>query len=348
MSFIRRLSIGMLGQIGLISVAMSNVSSLETIEVTYQEVESSRSFDGVVESKYQSTVSAQTTGQVVEIKYDVDDVVAEGAVILRLDDTEQLAGLAGAEANEQSRLVLHQEAKDEFQRLSNLSKKQLVPQAELDKALTQLQAAQAKYEQAQAQLAFARKHHEYTVVRAPYSGVLIERHVQVGESVQPGQALLTGFSLEALRVVTSVPNDVAMTAKQPGRVRIDLKREELVELPTSDVTVFPYADRRTHNFKVRIDLPQGVLGVHPGNYVKVHFFTGLQRRLLVPHASVVSRGEIKGVYVVDPDDASVIFRYVVTGRVYGSNVEVLSGLSDGEKIALNPSAALIHRKSLVR
>ncbi len=333
---------------GMPSMVAANGASLLSVPVSYERVERSRVFDGVIESKYQSTISSQTSGQVVEILVDVNDVVPEGDIILRIDDTEQEAVFFAAKANLKKALVLQQEARDEFKRISNLSKKKLVSVAELDRARSQLEAAQAQHEQMQAQWARAKKQLEYTVVKAPYSGVVVARHVQIGESVQEGQPLLTGFSLVDLRVVTSIPYEMVSYVKRHGAVLVSGLGIEPIEVRGGDITVFPYADRQTQSFTVRIELPPNSLDLYPGAFVKVAFVVGFESRLLVPESAVARRGEVEGIYVMAPETEKLSLRYIVTGKSYGDKIEVLSGLSEGERIALDPTLAAAHFKLTVQ
>jgi len=334
--------------LGAANVMAADNSSLSSILASYEQVEDNRVFDGVVESKYQSTMSSQTSGQVIEIRVDVNDVVLEGEVVLRIDDTVHQAKLLEAKANLKLAVVLQQEAKDEFERISNLSIKQLVSQSELNRARTQLDVSQARYDQIQAQLTLAKKQLDYTVVKAPYSGVVVARHVQIGESVQVDQPLLTGFSLADLRVVTAIPSEMVSHVRMQGAVVISALGTEDKTVVGDKITVFPYADNRTHSFKVRIDLPANTTKLYPGNFVKAAFIVSQQPRLLIPDTAVAKRSEVKGVYVIDPNDEKLSFRYVVTGKPYGSKVEILSGLSEGERVVLDPTAAAVSLKMMVR
>jgi RND family efflux transporter MFP subunit len=334
--------------LGFTHSAIAESDMLKSVPVQYEQVEIDRVFDGVVESKYLSTVSSQTSGQVSEIYFDVNDVVPEGAVILRLNDTEQQARLLEARANVKNAAVLLQEARDEYQRISNLADRKLVSQSELDRARTQLEATRARHEQMQAQLTVSQRHLDYTAVKAPYSGVLVARHVQIGESVQVGQPLLTGFSLENLRVITAIPSEIVPNVRNQGAVAIQAPSIEALTLTGDAITVFPYADERTHNFTVRIDLPDKMTGLYPGNFVKAAFMIGHEARLLAPKEAVVKRSEVTGVYVISPQDEKVNFRYVVTGKPYDDKVEILSGLREGELVAVDPTAAAIQLKTMAR
>ncbi len=312
-----------------------------------QAVVVKRVFDGMVESKHQSTVSAQTPGRIAELNFDVDDLVPEGSVILRLHDIEQRANLHQEQAALKDAQARNEEAREEFKRIKNLVEKRLASQADLDRVVAQLDSSKAKIELAKARVVQAREQLDYTVVKAPYSGVVVKRHVELGESVQPGQALMTGFSLDHLRVVTAVPQGFITAVRKASAATVILDDAQPA-IVSQQLTVFPYADPQSHTFKIRVSLPEGTAGLYPGTLVKVAFDVGSAKRLLVPLDAIVHRSEVTGVYVADESKSRVDFRYVVTGKPHGDQVEVLAGLDQGERVALDPIAAGIYVKESQR
>ncbi len=296
--------------------------------------------DGIVEAANRSTVSAQTAGRVKEILVDVNDVVEQGAPIIRLRDTEQRAGLEQAQAALKEAQARYQEAQAEYNRSKDLYDKKLVAKAQLDTVTATLDAAKARLDAAQAGVIAAREQLDNTVIYAPYSGVVLERQVQLGEAVRPGTPLMTGFSPDQLRVVVNVPQHLIERVRQ--------YRQASVLLPTGRVaaerlTFFPYADPASLVFKVRVYLPEKIKGVYPGLFVKTAFVVGAVERLLAPQSAVVHRGEMTGVYVLKGGRISL--RQVRVGRVIDRNqVEVLAGLEAGEPVVLDPIRAGIYLK----
>jgi RND family efflux transporter MFP subunit len=314
-----------------------------TAEAHYREVASEHIFDATIEAVQQATIAAQTSGLVLDIFFDVDDYVPKDSVLLRIRDTEHGARVAQAEASLKEARARAREAEDQFERMQGMFERQAVSRAELDKAQADLDAARARVDAAGASLQQAQEQLGYTVVRAPYSGIVVQRHVEVGESVAPGKSLMTGFSLERLRAVTVVPQNLIDQVRDQAQARILITPAGGRELLAERLTFTPYADARTHTFKVRVDLPPGELGIYPGMLVKVGFVTGRERRLLVPASAVAYRSEVRGVYVVGAD-GRIALRQVRLGRARGDQVEILSGLEEGERIALDPVAAAIHLK----
>jgi RND family efflux transporter MFP subunit len=313
------------------------VPPFETLVATTEQARSEQVWDGVVEAINQATVSAQTSGRIVELPFDVNDTVPEGAVIVRFTDVEQKSAKSRVQAQIAAAQASYDEAQASYKRIAEVYARQLVAKAQLDQERARRDSAKAALDAVRAQLREVGQQMDYTVVRAPYSGIVTERYVQVGESVQAGQPLMSGVSLSDLRVSVQVPQSAI------GPIRALLAADILLAGPPSSrvaaskVTVFPYADPVTHTFTVRLDLAGADTGLFPGMTVKAAFATGEAARLLVPSTALVQRGELQGVYVVDAHGVSL--RQVRTGDHSGDRVEILAGLGDGEHYAADPAAA---------
>ncbi len=253
--------------------------ALETAAASYESASVERVFDGTVEAVHQATVSAQTAGRIAEVGYDVDDFVDAGSVLVRFTDVEQRTALRQAEAQLAEARARLTEAEEDYRRAQNLQERGLGSQRDLDSALASRKSASARVASAESAVEAARQQLAYTVVEAPYPGIVTERHVEVGESVSPGQPLMSGLSLERLRVATDLPQSVASEVRK-NPVAALITGEGRVQ--AADITLFPIADPVTNTFRVRMDLPEGQFGLYPGMFVKVAFRIGEAERLLVP------------------------------------------------------------------
>src|SRR5450759_1844012 len=294
-----------------------------------------RDVDGTIEAVNQTTVSAQTSGRVAEILYDVNDVVPAGAVIMRLKGTEQRAGLQGAEAALTEAKARNIEAATSYQRIADLFQRRVVSKAQFDQATANRDAAAARLAAAEAGLTTAREGVGYTEIRAPYGGVVTKRLVEVGETVGPGTPLMTGLSLRDLRVNTTIPQSIVMQVRKLKQAAVYVGDQRIV---ATKITIFPEAATPSSTFRARLDLPPGAIDLAPGMYVKVGLVIGEADRLLVPASAVIERSEVTGVYVID-SHGQVSLRYVRPGHHFGDQLEILSGLVAGERIALDPIGA---------
>lgn len=158
----------------------------------------------------------------------------------------------------------------------------------------------------------------------------------------PGTPLVTVLDPNALRAVATVPQSRVALLQMHSPVRI-----ELPDLPgpdrwqtASSVTVLPLADPQSDSVKIRLALPPSTSGaVRPGMFARAHFPIGEPHpRLMVPLSAVVHRTEVDAVYVV-AGNGSASLRQVRLGETSADQVEVLAGLSPGERIELDPLAA---------
>lgn len=294
-------------------------------------------WDGVVEAVDQATLSAQTAGRVLELPFDVNDRVKAGQVLVRFTDVEQVSGQRRASAGLSAAQAELRDAQAAFRRAEELLGRQLIARAAFDQAKARREAAQAALAAAQASVREAGEQVDYTVIRAPYSGILTERFVKVGESVRPGQPLVAGLSLSKLRVQVDVPQRDVTAIRQHAKAAVVL--DDGQRIIAEKVIVFPIADPQTHSVKVRVELPEAETGLQPGMTVKVAFTIGESPRLLVPVSAILQRGEVSAVYVVDGNNR-VSLRQLRLGERFGDAIEILAGLQAGERIATDPLAAL--------
>lgn len=304
---------------------VAGAAQLETAEASVQTRPLERVLDGRVEAVHEATVSAQTSGRVLEINYDVDDYVEKDAVLLQFRDNDQRARYNAAKAN-------YDEARAEFERVKDIYAKQLVAKSALDKAEARLKSTRAAFEQASEEL-------ENTRVRAPYSGIVVKRHVEVGELASVGQPLFTGISLEALRVSVDIPQDMVRVVRERQQARVLLVRNGQRSVAAGSLRISPYADAQTHTFNVRVNLPEGDHGIYPGMFVKVAFVVDESRRLVVPAQAIVHRSEVTGVYVLDQNGRLQLRQLRIGEQFEDGMIEVLAGLEEGEQVALDPVRA---------
>jgi len=314
-------------------LAQSQQEELKIVEVERAPIEETVHLDGVIEAVQQSTVSAQTSGTVLKLPFDVDDSVAAGDLIVQLEDSEQRARLSQARAGLEEASAALVDARQRFERIEAVHERGLVSRQEFDQARNNLAAARARVERAQAAVAEAEEQLGYTRIVAPYGGILTERHVEIGEAVNPGQPLLSGLSLEQLRVVVDLPQKYADLARSQRRATVTLADGRMLE--TGEMTFYPYADPATHTFRLRMRLAEPNGSLFPGMLVKVSVPVGERESLWVPASSLIRHSELRAVFVLD-ERARPRLRQVRVGTLDGDRLEILAGLSEGERVVRNP------------
>jgi len=315
-----------------------------TAPVKYQAADTAYSTEATVEAVRQSTVTAQVSGRVSAVNFDAGDYVKAGAVIVRLSAQELSSAVAGSQAQVAQAQANLANARASYERQQQLFQQKFISQAALDRATAEFRAAEAAARAARAGVGQSAALSSYTVITAPYSGVVAARHVEVGESVMPGKPLMTGFDPKDMRVIANVPQYKLAEIKASPRVAVEIPSLNKW-IDASGVTILPAADAATHTVKVRIDLPANLEGVIPGMFARAHFSVGSARKLIIPAAAVVRRSEISAVYVVGKD-SRVSLRQIRLGvPTARGQVEVLAGLDAGDVIALDPVKAGIYARS---
>ena len=318
------------------------LADVATFEVAPAGTASGHGWDGVIEAVRRADLSAQTAGRVTSVDADVNARVAAGTVLLRISAVEQEAGANTARAQLRAAEASAVEAQQNYQRFAALAAGQYASRAQIDQARAARDAAVAARDAARAQLAQASQQTAYTVVRAPFAGVVARRDVEPGESVSPGQPLMSVYAPGALRIEVAVPQTRAEAIRRDPRARVLLPGGR--EVVPAKVTVFPVADVATHSVNVRIELPDLDVAPAPGTTAKVVFDADATAAgstggiLRIPLSAVAQRGELSGVYVRQDD--RLLLRQLRLGSQAGDMVEVISGLTAGDKVASDPVAAL--------
>ncbi|MBK5296642.1 MAG: efflux RND transporter periplasmic adaptor subunit [Vicinamibacteria bacterium] len=302
----------------------------------------SAGFDGVVEAVRQTVVAAQVSGAVIALGVRVGDVVKAGQVLARIDARAAEQSAAASDADVLAARALLEAATAEFARQKLLFEKSFTSRAALERAEAQFKTTQAQVAAQIAQAGATRTQSTFYVVKAPYGGVVAEVPVALGDMALPGRALLTIYDPAALRVSAAVPQtDVGrMIAGQPIRIQFPGLPAAREWVTPARVNVLPTADPGTHTSQIRLDLPATSARLTPGTFARVWLPTqgGTSPRLYVPAKAIIRRAELTGLYVIDPNGKPVL-RQVRLGRAVGDTMEILAGVSAGERVAVEPQAA---------
>ncbi|MCZ0750945.1 efflux RND transporter periplasmic adaptor subunit [Aeromonas enteropelogenes] len=307
----------------------AEAGSVEVLTVSPRQISDWLTLDGAVSAINQGTVAAQTSGRVSRMLVDVNDEVQAGQPLLEISGKEQFAAVTGAQARLARAQAQQVEAERQLARFQALIAKGVITRAQLDTAQASDRAARAEVNAAEAALTQAREAYGYTRILAPYAGVVTKRLVELGETVAPGTPLLSGFSLDALRVELELPQSALALAGQPVDVQVLLPDGKAVT--PLKLTRFNYADNQSHAFRLRLDLPPKTAGVLPGMWLKVQLKQGERQLLQVPEQALLRQGEFSGLYLKEGE------RWVLTpvrvGHCLAGQCEILAGVQSGDQIA---------------
>ncbi len=303
---------------------------------------------GTVQSEQTSQISSQTIGKIVEIRAREGDRVQSGQVLAIIDDAQLRSAVEQATAvlNSAEKEVSAADsdlalAETTLKRYEQLYAKRSVSPQEFDEIKARSQSAEARRDmaragqaQAKAALAQARTTLGYTQIRAPFSGVVSEKKADAGTLASPGMAIFTLEDTRSFRLeVTVDESDIHFVhAGQVAPVTIDALGNTQLRGKIAQIT--PAADAASRSFLVKVELPADTR-LRSGFFGRARFPRGEGPALLIPRTSLVERGQLQGVYVLDANQIAGL-RYVTLGRSTADQVEVLSGLQAGEKVVAAP------------
>lgn len=288
--------------------------------------------DARIEPIDQGSVAAQTSGRISRITVDVNDIVPSGALLIEITNTNQSAGEDQAKAALQGALARQRDADRQLARLTALVGKGGVSKRDFDAAKTEAESANSAVSQAKAALVQASENLGYTRIMAPYAGIVSARHVSLGETVSPGQLLLSGYAYQKMRLILDLPSRLRQQLKNDTPIRVTLP--DGTELNLNQHQLFQFADPQSHTFTMRIPLPeQSEPRWHSGDWAKVALALNTRQQIRVPESAVLRHSELSAVYV--KQDKGWVLRQVRLGRSEDHQVEILAGLAANEQIATN-------------
>lgn len=324
------------------SVDRRPIAGVTLAKVTQAETDDYMEAAGTIKAKTVSTISSKATGIVTSINFTEGAFVKAGTLLVTIESRDISEKVAGAEAQQRGAKKALEAAKENLNlmeatlaRYKSLYEGKAISRHEFETIETRAKTARLEYERisesaaaATAGAAEARVYKGYASVVAPYSGVVTQKKIEVGVMASPGLPLLT------LEDTSSFTLEAYADERLAGSIKTGMKVEALIESTGQRVEgrvseASSSIDPATRTFLVKVAL--GGNNLRSGLYASVRFAAGKRHLLVIPAASIVKKGQLIGVYVVD-EKGIATYRLIRTGQAVGSGVEVLSGLDAGEMI----------------
>lgn len=283
---------------------------------------------GTVRAKLRSVLEAKVSGKLEQLLVVPGQQVKAGELLAVIDARE-------VQARYDQAVALKQQADADLKRLTSLLEQRVLSPAEYDNAQARARVTIASVTEAETMLS-------YTKVTAPFAGVITRKHADVGDLATPGKPLLEMEDSNTLRLEADVPEAVVgkLTLGDKLPVRISALENELQGVVCE---IAPAADPNSRTFLVKLDLPK-TAGLRAGQFGRVSMPVGETRALRVPVSAVLQRGQMEMVFVIN--DGKAQLRLVKTGKRIGDEVELVSGVSAGEKIVADNVTGLIDGQPL--
>ncbi len=303
---------------------------------------------GYVVPRRIATLSAKTSGRLAYLGVDEGDRVTEGEIVARLDDTNVKASLSEAEARAAQARANLENIQPTYERYKALRAENAVSADALNAQKTAYDSARTALAVAEASVASWRNNVNDMVVRAPFSGIVTNKVAQVGEIVAPAAAgggsartgIATIVDMNSLEVQVDVSENYIERVKPGQKATVTLNAYPQWQIPASVIAIIPTADQAKASVKVRIGMEVKDSRILPQMGAHVSFYTDekaaaeapVSRGVTVPVDAVKVDGNTGTVFVIHDD--TVEQRQVALGLTTSQSVTILSGLSNGDRLAV--------------
>lgn len=287
-----------------------------------------------VEAKETTIVASRLLARIDDITVRAGDYVDAGQLLVRLQQGDLEARVGQAEEGVRSLEARQAEAQRTLQRTIELRGRQLVAEAELDAAQANAMSLEAELAASRQALAETRAALGYAEVRSPLDGRIVDRFAEPGDTVTPGQKILSLYNPFSLRVEAWVRESLALKLAQGQYLTVLVPALER-QLQARIEEIVPAADPGSRAFRIRAILP-GEPGLLPGMYARIRVPAGERRLLLAPLDYIAEVGQLNVVWV--RSEGGALRRFVRLGDTReGGSVEVVAGLKAGD-VLLPPPA----------
>lgn len=321
----------------------TNAIQVQTIPVEYSN-DSGLSFSGMLSAEQMSTLKTRQAGYVKNILVNVGDEVQKNQKLIQIDSEELNAQKKQAQANVNQAQKQFDLAQKNLRRFERLKQSSSISDKELEQMQLQFQSAQSGLESAQQQLNQVQSMMSYTDIKAPFSGKISQKLIQVGDMAMPGMPLLTLSSTNQLEVKSTVSESQINGINKGQKVQIEIPsigKDYLGEI--TEVSGSSESSNSQYFVKsIFTEIPEKALA---GMYAKVSTMTSQtstkskNTSIRIPQSAMIQKNGLEGVYVVGKSETALL-RWLKTGNTDGETIEILSGLSAGDKIIINADGRL--------
>jgi RND family efflux transporter MFP subunit len=317
--------------------------SVKALTVKASDFQAFNEFAGTVQSLVTVQVSARIVAHIQELAVHAGSFVKKGDLLVRLDDGDIRARMKQTQSLLAAAEATRDEAQRDFMRYQDLVKNNIEPRQKLEQAEARAKNAAAAVETAHQQLVEVNETLSYSEIKSSFDAVVVEKFAEPGDLAAPNRVLLTLQDPGRLRVEAPVSEQCARRIHLGDMVMARVASTD-TELETRVSEIFPNVDPKSRSFLVRANLPR-LADIKPGMFGRLRFPCTPRRLLVVPRAAIASRGQLDMVFVVANGHARL--RIIRLGEEQKGNVEILSGLSDGEVVVVSPPETLYDGDAVV-
>lgn len=286
---------------------------------------------GTVKPVYEMVVTPRVAARITELNLVAGQHVTKGEVLVRLDDRDLKARVEQAKAALATATATRDQAKIDRAKLATGLANGSVSKFEFDRADLAYKNGESEVLRNTELVNETQATLEYTIIRAPGSGVVVDKKASTGDNVMPGQTIATLYDPTHMQLIASVRE--MLTQRLKVGQEIGVRMEALGRTCGGTVSeIVPEAESASRTFQVKVTGPCPP-GIYSGMFGRIVIPLDAQEVLLVPAAALSRVGQLDMVNVIDPG-GQLERRTVQLGRKIGDDMEILSGLREGEKVAV--------------
>lgn len=290
---------------------------------------------GTIRAVHETKIGSKLLARVIEAPLKASQKVQEGEVLVRLDDVDLQAKLRQARAALKSAEATYAQALRDEKRHGELLKSNAVSRQGFETIATAVCAAEAELQRIEAVANEVQATLEWATVRAPMDGTVIDKHVDVGDLVRPGQTLVTMIDPQQMQLVASVRESLAHRLGVGQSIGVEI--EGINKQFTGTISeIVPEAQVASRAFQVKVTGPCPA-SIYTGMFGRILIPLDEQPMLVIPRQAVRNVGQLELVHAIE--HGRLCRRAVRTGRVFADHVEVLSGLQEGEQVVISAESA---------
>ena len=318
----------------------------DSVEVELRTAETSASqsemvFPAKVESNNQANLSTIVMGTVTSTPVTVGDRVQKGDLLLQIKDDQIRAQKSQIEANMVQAEANLENTEKNYNRIKNLYAEESATSKELDDISTMYEIAKANMEALEARMNEVNEMLEYTVIRAPFAGIVSSKFISEGDMAAPGHPLVSVANPGSVKITATVAESQISKLEEGLGVTVSVSSAGLSNIPARLTAVSQAGDPMSRQFSIEAVIDDAELNesLKVGMFAQIDINIDQTESLTVPADAIVERGQLTGIYTISDNNRAVL-RWVRLGERTGDSVEVITGLKPGEKYVYAPDRSI--------
>ncbi len=297
-------------------------------------------FIGSIGGDKRINLSTKIMGQITYLPYDAGTKVSAGQTLLKIKNDDLEAKKSQVLANLTQAQAALTNVEGNYNRIKTLFENKTATQKEMDDIQMAYDMSKAQVQAVKEMEREVNDYISYSDIKSPIDGYIVQKMTEVGNIAAPGMPLLVVEAMDKLEVVAKVPESQVYLFSVGDEVKIIVDALGGQEFMGAVTQVNPGGNPAARQFSVRIKMEQTDSGIKSGMYAKVILEKGARKVITVPRDWLIRRGQLTGLFTLSQNQEAML-RWVRTGKSYGDQVELLSGLSAGETVLIAQSEPII-------